>query len=84
MTRTCSASLWTSRRSSCWSGEVPLIDFFSGGLEMLFGNESKHTIQVPARDVGNAPINVAYLVRYLCEDVMKDKRKELFVLDGSM
>ena len=51
---------------------------------MLFGNQNKHNIHLPARDNDNAPVNVAYLVQHLCDNVMKDKRKELFVLDGSM
>jgi ubiquitin related modifier 1 len=63
---------------------VPPTDFFSGGLEMLFSNESKHKIQIPGRDKDKVPVNIGYLVRYLCDNTMKDKRKELFVLDGSM
>jgi len=57
---------------------------FTGGLEMLFSNDSKHEIRLPVRDQDNTPVNVAYLVRYLCDNIMKDKRKELFVLDGSI
>jgi ubiquitin related modifier 1 len=51
---------------------------------MLFSNENRHEIQVPATGKDNAPVNVAYLVQYLCDEVMKDKRKELFVLGDSM
>jgi ubiquitin related modifier 1 len=51
---------------------------------MLFSNENKHKIQLPATGKDKAPVNVAYLVQYLCDNVMKDKRKELFVLDGAM
>ena len=28
--------------------------------------------------------NIAFLVRYLCDTVMKDPRKELFVLDDTV
>jgi hypothetical protein len=59
-------------------------DVFSGGLEMLFNNENKHEIQIPATSKDDAPVNVAYLVQYLCDNIMKDTRKELFVLGGSM
>jgi hypothetical protein len=59
-------------------------DVFSGGLEMLFNNENKHEIRIPATVKDNAPVNVAYLVQYLCDNIMKDTRKELFVLGGSM
>jgi ubiquitin related modifier 1 len=51
---------------------------------MLFSNDRKHKIQIPARDKDNTPVNVGYLVRHLCDHTMQDKRKELFVLDGSM
>jgi ubiquitin related modifier 1 len=51
---------------------------------MLFNNENKHEIQMPATAKDNAPVNVAYLVQYLCDNIMKDTRKELFVLGGSM
>jgi ubiquitin related modifier 1 len=51
---------------------------------MLFSNENRHEIQIPAMGKDNAPVNVAYLVQYLCDEVMKDKRKELFVLGDSM
>jgi len=57
---------------------------FTGGLEMLFSNDRKHKIQIPARDKDNTPVNVGYLVRHLCDHTMQDKRKELFVLDGSI
>lgn len=51
---------------------------------MLFSNQSKHKIQLPTTDQGDAPVNIGYLVRYICDNLMKDTRKELFVLDGSM
>lgn len=48
---------------------------------MLFSDNRTHKVQVPARDADGAPATVAFLVRYLCEHVMKDPRRELFVLD---
>ena len=60
------------------------LTFVRGGLEMLFNNESKHRIHIPAKDKDNAPVNVGYLVRYLCDNTMQDERKELFVLHGSV
>ncbi|KAK4938043.1 Ubiquitin-related modifier 1 [Elasticomyces elasticus] len=57
---------------------------FSGGLEMLFDNITKHPVSLSKdADNGNAP-TVGYLVRYTCEHLMKDSRKELFVLDGAV
>ncbi|OAL49082.1 ubiquitin related modifier 1 [Pyrenochaeta sp. DS3sAY3a] len=57
---------------------------FSGGLEILFANQKKYSLSLPTKDDSGAPANVAFLVRYLCENVMKDPRKELFVLDGTV
>ncbi|EEQ32429.1 Ubiquitin-related modifier 1 [Microsporum canis] len=54
---------------------------FTGGLEMLFSNERTHRIALPSRDPSGAATNISYLVKYLIENVMKDQRKELFVID---
>ena len=51
---------------------------------MLFSNQRIHKIVVPAKDDSGTPANVAFLVRHLCDHVMKDTRKELFVLDGTV
>jgi ubiquitin related modifier 1 len=56
----------------------------SGGLELLFANQKKYSLSVPATDESGAPANVAFLVRYLCDKLMKDPRKEMFVLDDSV
>ncbi|KAG0648278.1 Ubiquitin-related modifier 1 [Hyphodiscus hymeniophilus] len=61
---------------------IPLIVEFTGGLEMLFSDQRKHTLQVPAKDDKGNAVTVGWLVHHLCEEVMKDTRKELFVLDG--
>lgn len=49
---------------------------------MLFSNERKHNIFIPAKvnDDGKRP-NIAWLIQYLVENLMQDPRKELFVLD---
>ncbi|KAL9640506.1 MAG: hypothetical protein Q9164_000256 [Protoblastenia rupestris] len=57
---------------------------FTGGLELLFSNERKHKISVPVSDESGKPVNVAFLVQYLCENLMKDRRKEMFVLDDTV
>jgi hypothetical protein len=61
-----------------------LLTLCSGGLEILFGNQKKHSITLPAKDESGAPSNIAFLVRHLCNKVMKDPRKELFVLDDTV
>lgn len=57
---------------------------YSGGLEMLFSNQRKHNLALPPTDEQGASSNVAYLVQYLCKNVMKDQRKELFVMDDTV
>jgi ubiquitin related modifier 1 len=61
-----------------------LIDLRSGGLEILFSNQKKYSLSLPAKDESDAPATIAFLVRHLCEKVMKDPRKELFVLDDTV
>ncbi|KAK5458033.1 Ubiquitin-related modifier 1 [Exophiala xenobiotica] len=57
---------------------------FTGGLELLFDNVTKNAVSLSKdADNGNPP-TVGYLVRYLCDHLMKDSRKELFVLDGAV
>ncbi|KAL2357477.1 ubiquitin-related modifier 1, partial [Cryomyces antarcticus] len=56
----------------------------SGGLEMLFSNRRKHAISLPSRGEDGNPATIAFLVKYLCQSVMKDRRKELFVLDDTV
>lgn len=55
-----------------------------GGLEMLFSDERRHSLALPAKDKDGRPATVAFLIDYLCENVMKDTRKELFVLDDHL
>jgi ubiquitin related modifier 1 len=56
----------------------------SGGLELLFANQKKYSLSIPSKDEAGAPSNVAFLVRYLCDEVMKDPRKDMFVLDETV
>ena len=51
---------------------------------MLFSDQRKHKISVPATDEGDQPSNVAFLIQWLCQNLMKDPRKEMFVLDDSV
>lgn len=60
------------------------LTFYSGGLELLFANQKKYSLSIPSKDDTGAPSNVAFLVRYLCDEVMKDPRKDMFVLDDTV
>lgn len=51
---------------------------------MLFSDQKKHEITVPSQDKDKQPSTIKFLVNYLCEKLMKDPRKELFVLDDSV
>ncbi|KAI8942949.1 Ubiquitin- modifier 1 [Plenodomus lindquistii] len=70
--------------SDTQNATIPITIEFSGGLEILFANQKKYALAIPSHDESGNPSNVAYLVRYLCEKVMKDPRKDLFVLDGTV
>ncbi|EPE34579.1 MoaD/ThiS [Glarea lozoyensis ATCC 20868] len=61
---------------------IPILVEFTGGLEMLFGDERKHKLSIPSKDEQGNAVNIGWLVKYLCDKVMKDSRKEMFVLDG--
>lgn len=60
------------------------LTFSSGGLELLFANQKKYSLAIPSKDDSGAPSNVAFLVKYLCDKVMKDPRKDMFVLDDTV
>ena len=51
---------------------------------MLFSDKRKHQISVPSTDSKGQSSNVAFLIGWLCDNLMKDPRKEMFVLDGSV
>lgn len=56
----------------------------SGGLEMLFSNKRQHALTIPAADQDGKPVDIAYLIDHLCQNVMDDSRKDLFVLDNHL
>lgn len=55
-----------------------------GGLEILFDNERKHNVTLPAQLSDGNPPNISFLLQYLVDNLMKDQRKELFVLEGNV
>ncbi|OAQ64524.1 ubiquitin related modifier (URM1) domain-containing protein [Pochonia chlamydosporia 170] len=57
---------------------------FSGGLEMLFADQRRHSLTLPAKDKDGQPANIAFLIDHLCQNVMNDTRKELFILDDHL
>ncbi|EHY56695.1 Ubiquitin- modifier 1 [Exophiala dermatitidis] len=57
---------------------------FTGGLEMLFDNVAKHELTLSKTADDGKPPTVGYLVKYICDNLMKDSRKELFVLDDAV
>jgi ubiquitin related modifier 1 len=61
-----------------------LISRHSGGLEMLFSNLKTHKIDLPLQDDDGNAIKLAFLINFLCKNLMKDTRKEMFILDGHM
>jgi len=49
---------------------------------MLFADQRKHKLPIPAYDDNKNPVTVGWLVHYLCNEIMQDARKDMFVLDG--
>jgi ubiquitin related modifier 1 len=49
---------------------------------MLFSDERTHKLMVPAKDNKGDAVTIGWLVEHLCDQVMKDSRKDMFVLDG--
>ena len=56
----------------------------SGGLELLFSNRRKHQVALPNIDENGQPAKLAFLVRYLFETLMVVRRKEMFVVEGTV
>ncbi|PNY24973.1 Ubiquitin-related modifier 1 [Tolypocladium capitatum] len=57
---------------------------FSGGLEMLFSDQRRHSLALPAVDKDGRASNIGFLIDHLCQHVMRDTRRELFVLGGHL
>lgn len=51
---------------------------------MLFSNKRQHALAIPAADPDGKPVDIAYLIGHLCQNVMDDSRKDLFVLDNHL
>ncbi|RCI08223.1 hypothetical protein L249_6308 [Ophiocordyceps polyrhachis-furcata BCC 54312] len=51
---------------------------------MLFADQRHHSLTLPAKDSQGGRPTMAYLIGHLCEHVIQDTRKHLFVLDGHM
>ncbi|KAK3635626.1 Ubiquitin-related modifier 1 [Elasticomyces elasticus] len=66
------------------AASIPLAVEFTGGLELLFSNQRKHKIAIPSKKPDGEPSNVGDLISWLCDNLIKDPRKEMFVLDDSV
>lgn len=51
---------------------------------MLFSNQRRHSLALPATDTNGKPATIALLIDHLCSHLMKDPRTDLFVLDNHM
>ncbi|CAK7272898.1 Ubiquitin-related modifier 1 [Sporothrix epigloea] len=61
---------------------IPVVVEFSGGLEMLFADQKRLDLRLPAADSLGRPATVGFLIAHLCATAMTDGRKDLFVADG--
>ena len=61
---------------------IPLTITFTGGLEMLFSNIRDHKIKLPSvNPATSSSANVSFLIQWLCDNLMRDTRRELFVAE---
>ncbi|KAI0490615.1 Urm1-domain-containing protein [Xylaria cf. heliscus] len=81
MTETIETTVMETTSKITETPELSIVVEFTGGLEMLFSDQRRHALSIPAIDKNSKPVTIAYLIEYLCENTMKDTRKELFVLD---
>jgi ubiquitin related modifier 1 len=51
---------------------------------LLFSNQRNHKVSLPAQDQDGKPANIAFLIKHLCENLMTDQKRELFLLDESV
>ncbi|KAI1099880.1 ubiquitin related modifier 1 [Jackrogersella minutella] len=66
------------------TAKLPIVVEFTGGLEMLFSDQRRHSLSIPAANKEGKSVTIADLIEYLCENTMKDTRKELFVLEDHL
>ncbi|MCJ1330689.1 Ubiquitin- modifier 1 [Thelotrema lepadinum] len=57
---------------------------FTGGLELLFGNVRKHKLAMPTSDSEGQRSNVNFLIQHLCDKYMKDPRRDMFLMNGTV
>ncbi|KAK4911669.1 Ubiquitin-related modifier 1 [Elasticomyces elasticus] len=63
---------------------IPITVEFTGGLELLFGNERKHKVVLPARLENGSSPNISFLLGYLVDNLMQDERKDMFIMEDSV
>ncbi|KAL5337088.1 hypothetical protein BJX70DRAFT_253894 [Aspergillus crustosus] len=56
----------------------------SGGLEILFANERTHRLALPAQTLDGSRPNISFLLQYLADNLMRDRRQELFLLEDNV
>ncbi|KAM0700929.1 hypothetical protein Q7P35_012651 [Cladosporium inversicolor] len=67
------------------SSTIPIKVEFTGGLELLFSSQRSHKIALPSTDpTTSQPVNVGFLIDWLCKNLMKDPRQDMFVLEGTV
>ena len=56
----------------------------SGGLELLFANQRRYTIKLPDVGKNDEAVDMDFLIQHLCENLLKDRRQDMFVLNRTM
>ncbi|EGX50247.1 hypothetical protein AOL_s00076g322 [Orbilia oligospora ATCC 24927] len=63
---------------------IPITIELAGGLELLFDNEKKFNIDLPTKTKDGNAANINYLVDHLCVHHMKDTRRDMFEINGTV
>lgn len=51
---------------------------------MLFSDQRRHALSIPATNEEGQPVTIADLIHHLCKETMNDARKDLFVLEDHL
>ncbi|MCJ1385926.1 Ubiquitin- modifier 1 [Xylographa soralifera] len=73
-----------STQETLSNSNVAITVEFTGGLELLFSNQRKHILSIASHDEGGKSVNMDYLISYLCNNVMKGGRKDMFIVDDQV
>ena len=58
--------------------------YHRGGLELLFDNRRRHVLELPQHGDRGEPTNAGFLISYIRDNLVSNKRTDMFVVDDKM